>query len=99
MPLTHRKYKKAAQKRLNTTNDASQNAEPILEDAALLEKIDAMKRKYPSSANRDFISAGLRETFPSRHQWIMTTHPTSTDINKKYERLLDYNGDMVRFIL
>ena len=62
-------------------------------------RIEWMKYKSPNDSNRKDIEKYLLDTQPNRKEWILQESPTISQIFKEYQRLLDYNGDMVRMII
>ena len=61
----------------------------------ILLQINWMKHKYPSDSNKDSIKDHLSQTFLNRRNWILEKNPTVAEIFDTYNRLIDYDGDLV----
>jgi hypothetical protein len=54
-----------------------------------------MKWTAPIETNRSAIISDLKDTFSERCKFLLTNEIPA--VLEKYERLLDFNGDMVSF--
>ena len=49
----------------------------------------ALREQRPSSSNKDQLLELMKRTRNVHRSWIVTKHPTITDIAKRYPRLMD----------
>ncbi|XP_066581724.1 LOW QUALITY PROTEIN: uncharacterized protein [Prorops nasuta] len=98
----HTSDKKYHKKKKGEENDLSKvtynlNNLNLLINDILEEKINWLKHKYPSSSNKEPIMNRMKETFLNRRSWILKESPTVSEIFNKYERLANYDGDLVDY--
>lgn len=64
---------------------------PISEEEGTLIETSLRERR-PTANNMDEMLTMMRQTYNSRRSWIKETHPTISDIFKRYPRLTDLHG-------
>ncbi|XP_063220884.1 uncharacterized protein LOC134530173 [Bacillus rossius redtenbacheri] len=91
-----RKYKNTGSAKFGRGQESAHySGEELLGSKDLEEKKMWMKHTVPKDIHKREIVNCLKSTFPNRRQWILSKHPSVTEIFNEYPRLADYEGEMI----